>query len=89
MLKTNPNVSKLSFISCDVDQIDFMDFKNLEELELIYTLDINDRLDQIIGELKPKILRISGDLLSKSENKKFIQDLKKSGVKVEIIGPVI
>lgn len=89
MLNANPDVSKLSFISCDVDHLDFMDFKNLEELELIYTLDVNDKLDQVIGGLKPKILRLSGDLLSKSENKKFIQDLKKSGVKVEIIGPVI
>ena len=38
---------------------------------------------------KVKTLRLSGDVLSEKENKKFIQDLKKSGTKVEIVGLVI
>jgi hypothetical protein len=36
-----------------------------------------------------KKLCISGDLLSLSENKSYINDLKKQGVKIEILGPII
>jgi hypothetical protein len=34
-------------------------------------------------------LVVSGDLMSDSETKKIIQDLRKSGTKVEIKGPQI
>lgn len=89
LYNSNPDLKGLSFVSCDVDSLEFSKFKNLEELELIYTLDSGDNLQNLLsGVVNLKTLKISGDLVSK-DNKKFIQDLKKSGVKVEIIGPVI
>jgi hypothetical protein len=42
-----------------------------------------------MGNIKLGKLRISGDVLESKENKKFIQDLKKSGTKVETVGVVI
>lgn len=86
---SNPDMTKLSFISCDVPDLDLKEFTNLEELELIYTLDEGQKLVDVMGNLKVKVLRISGDLLSLKENKQFILDLKKRGTKVETIGVVI
>ena len=82
-------MTKLSFISCDIPGLDLKEFNNLEELELIYTLDEDQKLIDVLGNLQFKTLRISGDLLSSKENKQFILDLKKRGTKVETVGVVI
>jgi hypothetical protein len=76
---------KLKFISCDIKSIDFSKFNNLKELHLVYSLE-DQKLSDVLGEMKLEKLVISGDLLSDSENKKFISDLKKNGTKVEIEG---
>ena len=85
----NPDLQKLSFISCDIPKLDLSPFTELDELELLYTLDAGDNLEDVMKSTKVKTLRLSGDVLSEKENKKFIQDLKKSGTKVEIVGLVI
>jgi len=85
----NPGLQKLSFISCDIPKLDLSPFTDLDELELVYTLDAGDKLEDVIKSTKVKTLRVSGDVLSEKENKKFIQDLKKSGTKVEVVGLVI
>jgi hypothetical protein len=85
----NPDLQKLSFISCDIPKLDLSPFTELDELELVYTLDAGDKLEDVMKSTRVKTLRLSGDILSEKENKKFIQDLKKSGTKVEIVGLVI
>jgi|688.fasta_scaffold21752_5 hypothetical protein len=85
----NPDLQKLSFISCDIPKLDLSPFTELDELELLYTLDAGDKLEDVMKSTKVKTLRLSGDVLSEKDNKKFIQDLKKSGTKVEIVGLVI
>ena len=62
--------------------------KDLDELHLIYTID-GEELIPTVGNMKLKKLCISGDLLSSSENKSYINNLKKQGVKIEIVGPII
>jgi len=64
-------------------------FEKLDELELVYCLEEEDKLENIIKGLKLKKLIISGDLMSVPENKKYISSLRKSGVKVEIKGLVL
>jgi hypothetical protein len=87
--ESNPDIKKLSFISCDVPNLNLSLFKEIDELELVYTLDEGDKLESVMSGTKVKLLRVSGDVLSLKENKKFIQDLKRSGTKVEVIGLVI
>ena len=62
--------------------------KNLNELYLVYTIDDNE-LIPITRGIELKRLVISGDLLSNKENKNYLNDLRKKGVKIEIVGPVI
>jgi hypothetical protein len=82
------DVKKLQIISCDTSRLDLSKMENIEELHLVYTLNDEDLIPSIRG-LKMKKLVISGDLLSLSENKTYINSLKKQGVKIEIIGPVL
>jgi hypothetical protein len=82
------DVKKLQIISCDTSRLDLSKMVNIEELHLVYTLNDEDFIPSIRG-LKMKKLVISGDLLSLSENKSYINDLKKQGVKIEIVGPVL
>lgn len=89
MKASNPDMKRLSFISCDVPNLNLKSFSELDELELVYTLDSGDKLSEVLDGVKVGTLRISGDVLESKENKKFIQDLKKSGTKVETIGLVI
>jgi hypothetical protein len=81
------SVKNLQLISCETDGVDFSKLEDLQELHLVYT--INDELIQIVSGLKLKKLVISGDLLSLPENKSFINDLKRKGTKIEIVGPVL
>jgi hypothetical protein len=82
-------IKKLQFISCDIPgKLDLDNFENLEELQLIYSVeDINEVLSMKLDKLKKLI--ISGDLIRSKEDKIRIADLRKSGVKIEIVGPVI
>jgi len=89
MKASNPGMKKLSLISCDVSNLNLKSFSELDELELVYTLDPGDKLSEVLGGVKVGKLRISGDVLESKENKEFIQGLKKSGTKVETIGLVI
>jgi hypothetical protein len=82
------DVKKIQLISCDTTRLDLSKMENIEELHLVYTLNGEDLIPSIRG-LKMKKLVISGDLLSLPENKSYINNLKKQGVKIEIIGPVL
>jgi hypothetical protein len=85
---SNPNITKLQIISCDnVGSFDFSEFKSLEELQVIYTLDSVDDLKTIVPENLKKLV-ISGDLATK-ESKSILGALRSKGVKIEIVGPVI
>lgn len=80
-------VKKLQLVSCDVDDLSFNQFSELEELHLIYSLDSAQDLEKSIEGLNLNKLVISGDLVTK-ESKSFINSLKRR-MRVEIIGPVI
>jgi len=84
----NPDIKRLQFISCDVDDVlnNIKLFENLEELQLIYTIDSLEPILDILKEKKLKKLVISGDLAS---NKSLIQQIRKEGTKIETLGPVI
>ena len=89
VLNTLPEgVKKLQLISCDTSGVDLSMMKDLDELHLIYTIDGEELIPTIRG-LKMNKLCISGDLLSSPENKSYINNLKKQGVKIEIVGPII
>jgi len=83
-----PNIKNLQIIACDVSDIDLSIFNELDEVQLIYTIDSSD-LSKAVSNIKTKKLVLSGDVVSSKENKKIISDLKKSGIKIEIVGPVI
>lgn len=84
----NDSIKKIQIVSCDTDRLDFSQFKNLEELQLIYTLDSIEELNGILETTKLKTLVISGDLAGR-ENKKYISSLRQKGIKVNIVGPTI
>ena len=85
----NPELTKLQLIGCDIDDIDLSIFDKLESLELVYCLEEGVKLEDALNGLKIKDLVISGDIVSNSENKNYINLLRKSGVKVQIKGLVI
>jgi hypothetical protein len=91
IIEFNSDMKKLQFISCDISgTLDLAKLEKLEELHLIYTIDDIDDLRSIIDGLNNlKKLVISGDLLSDSETKKYISELRRNKLKVEILGPVI
>lgn len=60
----------------------------IEELSLLYTLSPKDLIKTLEG-VKVKKLILSSDLNQSKENKDFIADLKKQGIKIEIEGPKI
>lgn len=82
-------LKKLRLSGCDVVNFDINILSNLEDLQILYTLDPLDNLRDKIGKLNLKNLEISGDLLSNSDNSKFIKEIKKSGTTVKITGPKI
>ena len=85
---SNPNITKLQIVSCDnVGSFDFSEFKSLEELQVIYTLDSVEDLKTIVPDNLKKLV-ISGDLATK-ESKSILGALRSKGVKIEIVGPVI
>lgn len=82
-------LTKLQLTACDVTDLDLSSIKQLEELQLIYTLSRGEKLSEVIGNMTLGKLIISGDLLSDKDNKLFINSLKSRGVKVQTVGPVI
>jgi hypothetical protein len=89
--KNNPNLKKLQIISCDYSSnIDLSIFKELKELHLIYTIDsLEELINMTKGLEKLEKLTLSGDLLSQKEAKEYVNELKRKGVKVETVGPVL
>lgn len=89
MNSINPNIKKLQIVSCDnTTSLDFSIFENLEELQVIYTLDSYQDLANLSVSKNLKKMVISGDLVTK-ESKPVIGSLKSKGIKIEIVGPVI
>jgi len=89
MNSINPNIKKLQIVSCDnTTSLDFSIFENLEELQVIYTLDSYQDLANLSVSKNLKKMVISGDLVTK-ESKPIIGSLKSKGIKIEIVGPVI
>ncbi len=90
MNKINPDIKKLQIVSCDLTgALAFSAFKKLEELQIIYTLDTIDELKDLTENLGIKKLVISGDLIKGKESKEQLNQVRKRGIKVEIVGPVI
>jgi predicted transcriptional regulator len=86
----NPNIKKLQIVSCQVNgEIRLSEMTNIEELHLIYSLDSIEEVKEAITNSKVKKLVISGDIVSSNDAKSFISELRRKGIKVEIVGPVI
>jgi len=84
------DIKKLQFISCEIgNNLNLSKFRNLEQLHLVYTLDNDIVLSNVIGDITPKELHLSGDIASIEDNKEFIKYLKSKSVDVKILGPVI
>ena len=77
---------KVSLISSKLEG-GFSGFE-FEELELMYTIKSKDLIETLKG-VKLKKLILSSDLSQSKENKEYINDLNKQGIKVEIKGPKI
>ncbi len=87
--EANPGLNKLSIIACDVNNLDLSKFGQLEELQLVYTIERGTKLQDVMNGVTTKKLVVSGDLVSDKETKSYLNSLKSRGVKVEIVGPVI
>jgi hypothetical protein len=84
----NPNLKKLQITACQIKDLNLSKLGDIDELQLIYTLDPDD-LTKALEGVNIKKLVLSGDLVSDPENKKLINSLKGKGVKIQIVGPVI
>jgi hypothetical protein len=84
----NPDLKKLQITACQIKDLNLSKLGDIDELQLIYTLDPED-LSKALEGVNAKKLVLSGDLVSDPENKKLINSLKGKGVKVQIVGPVI
>jgi hypothetical protein len=87
----NPNINRIQIVSCDlsIENVNFSKYEKLEELQLIYTLDDISVLSNMVKDSKIKKLVISGDLIKSKEDKNIVSNIRKSGIKVEVKGPVI
>jgi hypothetical protein len=84
----NPDLKKLQITACQIKDLNLSKLGDIDELQLIYTLDPED-LSKALEGVNAKKLVLSGDLVSNPESKKFINSLKGKGVKIQIVGPVI
>ena len=83
------DVKNLSFISCKTNNLDLSELQELDTLELLFTID-SDNLESVLSSVKIKNkLVLSSDLVSDKKNKELVNELKKKGLKIEIIGPRI
>lgn len=89
--ENNPNLKKLQIVSCDYSSnIDLSIFKNLKELHLVYTINSLEELIEMTNKLENlDKLVVSGDLISQKEAKEYTNGLKRKGIKVETVGPVL
>ena len=71
----------------NLGKIDLSIFDELEELQLVYS--IEEDLNDVIKDLRFKKLVISGDLMSNKDNKNYVSELRRKGIKVEVIGLTI
>jgi len=85
--KTNPDIDKISIIACDVKDLDLSVFEELEELHLLYTLD--GKLSDVMMGLNLNKLVVSSDVMTDKDNREFVSQMKREGIKVETIGPRI
>jgi len=85
----NPSLDKLQLTACDITGLDLSVMGNLNELQLVYTLERGAKLQDIMSGVNTKKLVVSGDVFSDKDNKMYINSLKSKGVKIETIGPVI
>lgn len=88
LLKINPNLKKLQITACDIEKLNIKALNTLEELHLLYTID-PENLIKTLKDIDVKKLVISGDLVSDTKNKDFINSLKRKGIKIEIVGIVL
>jgi len=79
-------IARLQLTSCDIDDLDLSGI-DVEELQLVYTIDSS--IKSALGDAKFKKLVVSGDLMSSKENKEFLGELKRKGIKIETTGLVI
>jgi hypothetical protein len=88
LLKINPNLKKIQITACDIEKLNIKALNTLEELHLLYTID-PENLIKTLKDIDVKKLVISGDLVSDTKNKDFINSLKRKGIKIEIVGIVL
>lgn len=79
-------IKRLQLTSCDIDDLDLSGL-NIDELQLLYTVD--DSLQSALGDAKFNKLVVSGDLMVNKENKEFLNELKRKGIKIETTGLVL
>lgn len=90
ILSINPNIKKIQILSCDMTgDLHLSRFTKLEELQMLYTLESLLDMKESFVNLKIKKLVISGDLVVDTQTKDYISELRRSGIKVEILGPQI
>ncbi len=89
MISELSNIKNLLFTGCDLSNTKIKSDSVLDELKIIYTLDPSSKLEEVLSEIKFKSLEISSDLLLNSENKIYINSLRKNNIKVKISGPQI
>ncbi len=83
---TNKSIKRLQLTSCDINDLDLSGL-NVDELQLLYTVD--NSLKSALGDAKFNKLVVSGDLMANKENKEFLNELKRKGIKIETTGLVI
>lgn len=90
ILSINPDIRKLQILSCDMTgDLHLSRFTKLEELQILYTLDSLLDMKEAFVNLNIKKLLLSGDLIVDTQTKEYVSELRKSGIKVEIVGPQI
>jgi len=90
LLTINKDLKKIQIRSCDFSSnFDLSQFEKLEEIQMIFTLNELNELKSMLNNSKIKKLVVSGDLVSSKEGKEYVSELKKRGINVETVGPVI
>ena len=86
----SPNLKKLALGSVEISDLDNLrQFKNLEELELTYTLSSKSNIESVLEGTNLKKLTLSGDMVKNPENMEYVNKLRKSGIKVDLKGLVL
>jgi hypothetical protein len=83
---SNKSIKRLQLTSCDIDDLDLSGL-NVDELQLLYTID--NSIKSALGDAKFNKLVVSGDLMANKENKEFLNELKRKGIKIETTGLVL